>query len=744
MPTILELFKGSTMDKAVKADKDTVIEQEFSGIRPHSAVELNNPLLYGNEAIRIATRSTSSVEKMKQSTGGTAGDGGLIGKGLGAITGGKFGKFLFGGKVTSLNQARDGVNTRLGIPSNAIPTYVYNTQGLQKGIEPDTMITIGKIKNDATGTLLGQFLKKTGGGTPQTIGKQLLGQGISLGKDKLRTALFGNVNSIGSNSATASQIWEYSSNLPYSKQISNIKFNTKTISGIEASASTNITKKITQLQLDAKKKLGEASTNATNALKANLKSGNTKSAIDETLDKAKKANEKELKPSSETPYSTTLGDYKNEGGADKLTRIDLSLVSPVYGVDRKKTKGKYGTSEYAFQDVKNNTGIYSPYNPTSGYEKTNKANWDSVYGLKNGSDKITQSNSSKGGANPNLEKMDLIPIWFKSKRTSETTHFRAYISGLTETTSPEWTTNKFVGNPYNFYTYEGVQRGIQFNLQVISLNSVELSKNWEKLEFLTSETYPSFTKVGTGRTYTQPPIISFRLGDMYVDKVGYIESLTYTIDENTPWETNRDGALLPKFINVAISIKFIEAAGDEGTLYNFERNKDAIKIINQKNSNGGNFQTDRIEKDKNETITPPKVDNKGVPTKPTKEGKINKPPKNTKGKTETPPKQEESGKLDYSDNAISEWFRVSEENTKKLINKGVPENVASFIGKQENVDLNSVVKLNETTWYFERPKLGGFGTYQGTYNSKNFMSYTYWGWVVDYNKGVNVLNKTVK
>ena len=92
MPTILELFKSSGLDKQVKPDKDTVIEQELTGIRVRSAVELNNPLIYGNQAIRIATRSTSAVELMKSGTGGEGADGGLIGQGLGAITGGGFGQ----------------------------------------------------------------------------------------------------------------------------------------------------------------------------------------------------------------------------------------------------------------------------------------------------------------------------------------------------------------------------------------------------------------------------------------------------------------------------------------------------------------------------------------------------------------------------------------------------------------------------------------------------------------------------
>ena len=113
--TLLELFKGSPQDKAVKADKETLIEQETSGIRVKSAVELNNPGIYGNEATRIVQRSTPDLEKMKKGTGGTEGDGGLIGKGLGKLT---------GGKLTSIGDVRDKVNTTLGIPVNQIPTRV--------------------------------------------------------------------------------------------------------------------------------------------------------------------------------------------------------------------------------------------------------------------------------------------------------------------------------------------------------------------------------------------------------------------------------------------------------------------------------------------------------------------------------------------------------------------------------------------------------------------------------------------
>ena len=49
MPTILELFRGAGLDKQVKPDRLTGVEQELKGVRFKSAVEVNNPLIYGNE-----------------------------------------------------------------------------------------------------------------------------------------------------------------------------------------------------------------------------------------------------------------------------------------------------------------------------------------------------------------------------------------------------------------------------------------------------------------------------------------------------------------------------------------------------------------------------------------------------------------------------------------------------------------------------------------------------------------------
>ena len=584
-PTILdltpvqELFAGSTQEKSVKADNITLIEQELSGIRIKSKVELNNPLIYGNEAIRIATRSTSSVEKMKQATGGSAGDGGLIGKGLGAITGGKFGKFLFGGKVTSLNQARDGINSRIGIPQNVIPTYVNNTGELQAGLEPDTMITLSKIKNDAKGTIVGTFLKNTGGGNPKTIGKQILGQGISLVKDKLRTALFGNPNTLGTNTAGASDKYEYSSKLPYSKQISNVKFNSKSVSKVDKGA-TDITKKVTQLQLDAKQKLGEASSNLTASLKQKFpQGGNT--ALDEFLDKQKsEASAAKLKePSYDNPYTKILGDYnKNEDGeptplvkgGDKFGRIDLKLVSPVYGI--KRENDKFGKSPHAFEDTKKIISKYKKYNdptnPLSGTPGSPKIpTIETKFGINSGGtnkgDLINKDYGVDGKGNG--DDKDLISFSITDVRNSKKVYFRTLVTSLSETVSPTWDSAKFVGNPYSYYTYGGVERSLSLQLKMYCMNSVELAKMWERIQFLTSLAYPTIDS----NNLVNPPFVKFTLGHIHKNKPAFINSLSYTIPDDGVWETEITGKQLPKIVEVQMEFKYVEYVGIEKELYGY-------------------------------------------------------------------------------------------------------------------------------------------------------------------------------
>lgn len=545
MPTIKELFQnkellfpgGSTAKGAVKKESETLIEQETSGIRVKSAVEINNPLIYGNEASRIVNKSTPILEDMKNARIALGGDDGLIGKGLDKLT---------GGRVKSIKDVRDKVNSKLGIPTTQIPSRIL---GQIRGQSSDVPVTLTQ-----NGTEFGKLLNESGG-NPKTILKQGVGKAIGKAKDLLGGALFGKPPVIGD-----------------------------LVAGIEPDV--NIT-------------------------------------------------------TSETPY--TLYKKSPEGGdiySDDVkkslegTKIDLSKVSPIYGLKRKD--GVFGkeNSQYAFKQSYNeegqpiHTSKYSPENKESTFteidpkvpgskQKSLNLPMEENYRLSNTGDGIntispaddyTMEDDAFMKVGETVYK-DFIPLWFKKHGADKPVVFRAIMSGLSETTSPDWSSNKFIGNPYSFYMYGGVERSISFNIKLFAASSVELSGIWSRLKILTSYAYPTITG-----GVTKPPIIQFRIGSIYSGKAGFIESLQYTIPDESNWETDGTLGYLPKAVDVSIGIKFIETHGDEERLYDMDISKKAAKGINEGREEEADMEAERtgnaaseVVKEKRKKVIPVSV-----------------------------------------------------------------------------------------------------------------------------------------
>ena len=186
-------------------------------------------------------------------------------------------------------------------------------------------------------------------------------------------------------------------------------------------------------------------------------------------------------------------------------------------------------------------------------------------GINPGSDAINKlSNGTTSTA-------DFVLLKFDS------TQFRATITGLTETFSPSWDSGKFIGNAYNYYTYNGIERSVTFNFKIFSLNCDEHNKVWQRLEALSKKVYPKAFK-GFGVT---APIIEFTMTDLYNGRKGFIESLTYTVDDNTPWHISDEvGKMtLPMIVDAAVTIKFIEYPGSESNLYDFEA--ELCQVVNK-------------------------------------------------------------------------------------------------------------------------------------------------------------------
>jgi len=180
---------------------------------------------------------------------------------------------------------------------------------------------------------------------------------------------------------------------------------------------------------------------------------------------------------------------------------------------------------------------------------------------------------------------DFVALKFYSTYQDKHIQFRCTVKELTETFTPSWQTNKFIGNPFNFYTYNGIERSLEFSFKVFSLNALEHKNAWNRLNYLASLTYPQDYSGVVGAV--TPPLIKFTLGDMYIGKDAIIDALSYSIDETTPWEIGTNAKLagpiaahvgggylfvpdttgassvenykLPMIINVTMTLKFLES-----------------------------------------------------------------------------------------------------------------------------------------------------------------------------------------
>ena len=154
------------------------------------------------------------------------------------------------------------------------------------------------------------------------------------------------------------------------------------------------------------------------------------------------------------------------------------------------------------------------------------------------------------------DRLDWIPFKFVDLKENTPIVFRAVLSGITDSFSPEYTPERYMGRPDNVYVYQGTNREISFNFDVHPSSAEELFIIWEKLNYLAGQTYPHWSEpsAGGGRGMISP-MTSLTIGDMYTEAPGFISSLTYTVQDNGNWEV--DIAKLPKYIQVACSFTYI-------------------------------------------------------------------------------------------------------------------------------------------------------------------------------------------
>ena len=159
---------------------------------------------------------------------------------------------------------------------------------------------------------------------------------------------------------------------------------------------------------------------------------------------------------------------------------------------------------------------------------------------------------------------DLIKFVFEAISNDSPTYstaifFRAFLTaGINDTNSAQLNAFKYIGRGENFYTYQGFDRTIGFSFRVAAQSREELRPLYNKLNMLMSQVYPDYSpKQGIMRA----PVIRVTIGDYLYRVPGFLESVNFTVDNNTPWEINLENdqsgniAQLPQVVDVSISFK---------------------------------------------------------------------------------------------------------------------------------------------------------------------------------------------
>ncbi len=475
--------------------RETAFEQETTGLRVRTFV--NQTALYGTDLIRITTKSTDTVNAFKAART-NEGNVNLI-------------------QLFEPNNLSNKINNFLGIPKTIYPSALRANPKFVDEAAPRKLETLSEIRKDAAGSLIGRYLKDTGTGTPQQASKRVIGGGISLAKGAIRDALIGKERVVPITTGSLDNfVGKYYHKNTYQNSMANFVLP-------DAKQQTDIILVSPISGLDRKDgKFGILRGANKTVYGFTLSDGTANQKFGEPTQKdlIEKYNSP-IKPYTTGSAALVEGKLKNNRLLDFLKPATLKQKQITrYSKDADRTSihnkdtvlnNQLGKRRglYTDRDILNQTGRF-----TESELQTTKIN---------GTD---------------ISEVDLIPLRFQKVNDGSAVYVRSLVTGFNETFSPSWDASRMLGHPFNFYNFTNVERKLTFNFKSYAMSQPELVLMWRRLEFISHCTYPdSYTANGI----FQPTLIYFTFGNLYIDKVCFIDSLSYTIDDaENLWELGGD------------------------------------------------------------------------------------------------------------------------------------------------------------------------------------------------------------
>jgi hypothetical protein len=217
--------------------------------------------------------------------------------------------------------------------------------------------------------------------------------------------------------------------------------------------------------------------------------------------------------------STSEGHY---GIQPNETRLD-SYSTLSYGQLQKDVAPLYqkAGSRAISQEIKN---IGDPAHPTEVFDEDRLGiiKKDKSYVTEN----VDRINMTPYGASTMMDEKgntlnkDFIKFKFEDMVNNKWIVFRAILEGISDSISPEYGEERYIGRPDKVYVYQGADRNISFGFSIYPKTKQELPVLMEKLNYLVGLCYPSYTEGERMKT----PFMSLTLGDMFARAPGVLSS----------------------------------------------------------------------------------------------------------------------------------------------------------------------------------------------------------------------------
>jgi hypothetical protein len=236
----------------------------------------------------------------------------------------------------------------------------------------------------------------------------------------------------------------------------------------------------------------------------------------------------------------SLSPYRN--GYDEVVVIDTK---------------KYPTWQRASREERIGSGRQDPINLISTFPDIDSKKYYS---------KITI-----GGKEYNIE--DFVPFRINALNGDDPSKstlmvFRSYITQFSDSVDATWNPTKYAGRGEDFYIYNGFSRKINVGFKVAALSKEELQPMFAKLNYLMRNLMPDYKD-----SLMRGPLVQLTVGNYVAHQDGILNSLTYTIPNDSPWEIEihdvdealgRENIILPHIIEVNLTFTPIGAIGDVG------------------------------------------------------------------------------------------------------------------------------------------------------------------------------------